>query len=137
MRLLEASPCSYFLAAMLILLLPIRLLTAVVLAAAFHELCHLVALAAFSSPIYGIRIKPTGAVIRTDPLSPVQELVCAAAGPMGSLLLLILSDMFPLLAFCGLIQGLFNLLPVYPLDGGRILRQLLSIGKEKFLAKMR
>ena len=137
MKLLEVSPCSHLVAAAMILLLPFRLLTAAMLAAAFHELCHLIVLLAFSTPIYGIRINPAGAVIQTGVLSPAQELICAAAGPTGSLLLLVLSDVFPLLAFSGLIQGLFNLLPVYPLDGGRILRQLMTIGKEKFLAKMR
>lgn len=137
MKLLEISPWSCFLAAAGILLLPFRFLMAALAAATIHELCHLCVLALCSVPVLRIRIGPFGAVIRSGCLTPIQELVCAAAGPVGSILLLVTAEVFPLLAFCGLIQGIFNLLPVYPMDGGRILRILLSAGKEKYLAKMR
>ena len=60
-------------------------------------------------------------------LSPVRELLAAAAGPVGSLSLMLMGRFFPRLALCGLVQGLFNLLPIYPLDGGRILRRALEL----------
>lgn len=72
--------------------------------------------------IQHIRIGLTGAVITMNPITNGRELLCAAAGPLGSFLLIIFSKWMPELALCGLVQGAFNLLPVYPLDGGRIMK---------------
>lgn len=49
------------------------------------------------------------------------ELICALAGPAGSIALLLLAEYMPKVAICGMVQGIYNLLPVYPLDGGRAL----------------
>ena len=135
MKLLEISPWSCILAAASILLLPFRLLIAAFAAAIIHELCHLSVMRFFSVPVQGIRIGTFGLVIRSGYMTSGQELLCAAAGPAGSFILLLTWKVFPLLAICGLIQGLFNLLPIYPMDGGRILQGLTLLGKEKYLAK--
>lgn len=135
MKLLEISPWSCILAAVGILLLPFRLLIAALASAIFHELCHLFVMKMFSIPVLGLHIGTFGVVIRSGYMTLGQELLCAAAGPMGSLFLLVTAEVFPFLALCGLLQGLFNLLPIYPMDGGRILRGLTLLGKEKYLAK--
>ena len=92
------------------------------MAAAFHELCHILAIRLCGGHVISLTVGAGGMVMETEPMTPGREILCALAGPAGSLLLVLLYSIFPLLAFCGLIQGCFNLLPLYPLDGGRALR---------------
>ena len=122
----EIAPQAYVAAALLVLLLPLDWLLAAFLAAAFHELCHAAAILLLDGKIYGLKIGLGGASLETGCLSGRAEFFSAAAGPMGSFFLLLLCHVFPKLAICGLIQGLYNLLPVYPLDGGRLLRCILE-----------
>ena len=107
--------------ALLCLMVPLNWLFAAFLAAAFHELCHILAVQAFGGQIRDIRLGGKGAVLDAAPLSPGRALAAIMSGPAGSLSLCLLAPLFPRLALCGIVQGLFNLLPVYPLDGGRAL----------------
>lgn len=111
----------------MLLILPLPWLTSILLAAVIHEVCHLIALKFCGVNIYRIHIKTHGAVIETEALSSLKELICAAAGPAGSFLCLIFMRHFPMLALCGLLQGSYNLLPIYPLDGGRIVHAFTVI----------
>ena len=113
--------------ALLILVLPMSWLLAAAAAALIHELCHMCATRLLGGKISGIRIEMGG--IRIDAYLPHrwQEILAAAAGPAGSLLLLLLIRWIPKIAICGAAQGLYNFLPIYPLDGGRILRHLMEI----------
>lgn len=110
--------------ALLCLTVPLNWLLAALLAALFHELCHILTLWALGGRIYDIRLDSGGAVLDAADLTPGRELAAILAGPMGSLSLLLLVPVLPRTALCGAVQGLFNLLPVYPLDGGRALDHL-------------
>lgn len=110
----------------MVLLLPLQWLLAAVTAAAFHELCHMGAVYALGGEVREIRIGPAGAVMDVMLPGKGRELLAALAGPAGSFLLLFLHRGLPHIALCGLFQGLFNLLPLYPLDGGRVLRCALD-----------
>ena len=113
--------------ALTLLVLPLPWVAAAVLAAAVHELCHYLAIAALGGQVGRSAVGSGGAAMELGCLSPVRELLAAAAGPVGSLSLMLMGRFFPRLALCGLVQGLFNLLPIYPLDGGRILRRALEL----------
>lgn len=128
---ISVDPWGCILAAWMVLLVPLRWLFAAIFAALVHESFHILAIILSGNRILGIRIGIGGTVIETDVTNNFQELLCAMAGPAGSLLLLTLCHSFPELALCGGVQGLFNLLPVYPLDGGRVLLCFLRMVSPK------
>lgn len=110
-----------------------------------HELGH-----SFTAMHYGVGVPrillmPIGGMAEMDriPREPGRELLITLAGPAvnfvlaGLLWLVVRGDYqsVPLYSFKGmlwqlfaanLIMGLFNLVPVFPMDGGRIFRALLA-----------
>jgi stage IV sporulation protein FB len=117
---------------------PVSAALAVLLAAALHEGGHLAALAAFRVPVEGVRLGWSGAVIRARGacrLSYGRELAVSLAGPAVNLLsappLAALSvrlgwDWGLLLAGAHTVLGVYNLLPIPPLDGSRTLYLLVA-----------
>ena len=119
---LDITAGAYLSAAIGVLLLPLKWLLCAFLAASFHELGHLIALWICNVPVHSIRIGMFGAGISTGSLTEAQELICAISGPVFSLSLLAFAGYLPVLSLLGLIQGLFNLIPILPMDGGRVAR---------------
>ena len=122
-----------------VLLLPLPWISAWLFSALFHELCHYIAVRICGYTVSGIRISLKGVFMETEALSAANEAICAYAGPIGALVLLLLARRFPRVAVCTIVQSLYNLLPVFPLDGGRgvgcILRNVLGDerGKQAFV----
>ena len=106
------------------LLFPLRFLAGLLLAAAIHEGGHLLALRLTGVRVRRIELRSGGARIVTDPMEPGKETLCALAGPAAGALTILAWRVFPELALAGLGQTVFNLLPVYPLDGGRVMRNI-------------
>lgn len=107
------------------LLLPLRLVLAWFLAVSVHELSHYLALKFCKVDIHDVKISASGAAIRIGNICGWKEIVCALAGPVGGLSLLLLSRWLPCTAVCGLLHSCYNLLPIFSLDGGRALRTAL------------
>jgi Zn-dependent protease len=108
-----------------------EVLFAVAVSVVIHELGHLTALLFFKRNAAEIRLDLWGVTMRPDaPLSYRQEMITAAAGPLASVLLTLLTAWLGrrlgapglyLVAGASLVFAVFNALPVYPLDGGTLL----------------
>lgn len=128
---IQIEPAAFFLTALWLLVLPVRWLAGAAVAMAVHEAAHYLMIRLLGGRVYCLTVGMTGAKMETGPMEPRMQLLSALAGPAGSFLLLLLGECFPEAALWGLAQGMYNLLPVYPLDGGRVVRSLAS---EKFSA---
>ena len=87
-----------------------------------HELGHLLTMVILRVSVYGVSLTIAGAQIRSGPMSNAKEALCALAGPFSNMVLgaFVLHTMSQL-AIVNFCLAAVNLLPLYPLDGGRIL----------------
>lgn len=121
---LTISPWFCILWALNLLILPLRWTTGALLAALIHEAAHIAAIRLCKGHILSVTIGGHGAIIEASPMTRGRESLCALAGPLGSFSVLLMSEYFPEAAVWGLLQGLYNLLPIDPLDGGRVIRSI-------------
>jgi len=124
---LDITPGAYACLAMVLMLVPLRWVLSLLIAAAVHESFHIGMIHLMGGQITSIRIGAAGAQIQVYPLPVWREILCAAAGPLGSGLLILSVKWLPEIALCGFIQALWNLIPLYPLDGGRIISGIIWI----------
>lgn len=138
-------------------ILEVALLFAVFFCVILHEFGHALAARMFGIQTRDITIYPMGGVARLERMSedPFEELVIALAGPAVNLLIFFLllpiciyfsaasfdfehlnppnnlsgslKHYLQMLMFSNLGLMVFNLLPIFPMDGGRVLRALLNL----------
>ena len=121
---IETDGGFWLILGLMVLLFPVRVLVGILLAAAIHEMGHILALRLCGGRIHRISLRAGGAVIEAAPLSPGRELLCILAGPASGALTVLAWNAFPELAMAGLLQTAFNLLPLPNLDGGRAMRNI-------------
>ena len=109
---------------LMVLLFPVRILAGILLAALLHEAGHILSLWLCGGRVRRIALRIGGAKIEAAPLSPGRELLCILAGPFAGALTIFAWRVFPELTVAGLVQTVFNLLPLPNQDGGRALRNI-------------
>ena len=129
---LSVSPGFVLLAAAVYFAGGMGALAAMGAAALAHELGHLTAMFLAGAAIRGIRVTACGPVIDySGDLTAREEMGIVAAGPLAGLFFAVLCFItdIPFLLYTGaiaLLATLFNLLPVLPMDGGRLALYLLE-----------
>ena len=120
----EADSGFFLVLALMLLLFPLKLVAGILLAALIHEWGHLLAIRLCGGRALALRLHAGGARIETAPMEPGKAALCALAGPAAGALTIFAWRFFPELALAGLVQTIFNLLPIYPLDGGQVVRNI-------------
>lgn len=117
-----------------------------------HELSHSLAARRYGIPTRSITLLPIGGVadLQKMPEQPKQELVVSIAGPLSNLFIALVlwvtlsltgnfqvattdftaitrDNFLIVLTFANLLLALFNLLPAFPMDGGRVFRALMAM----------
>ena len=108
-----------------------------------HEMGHAVVAKHLGYELQQISVLPFGAELslQNDNFTPKDEIKIAVAGPLVNLVLIIIFValwwIFPtsyyytdLFVFSNFVTLVFNLLPVFPLDGGRVYRAIVSKYKD-------
>ena len=100
-----------------------------------HELSHMITALCIGVDIEEINLLPFGANARyVGNVSKVKELIITISGPLATLFFIYLykNDIYQSINYLILF---YNLLPIYPLDGGRILRNIFMafLGNDKGL----
>jgi len=138
---------------------PVGFILAVFACVTLHEYGHALAARRYHVATRRITLLPIGGIASLEkmPEKPIEELVVAAAGPLVNvviaaiiyIVLLVtnvelslptelsqmnISNFLPMLMSINILLVVFNLIPAFPMDGGRILRSLLAMRMDRVKA---
>lgn len=117
----------------------IKIYAWVMLFAFIHELGHMIAGLLLKLKPKSLSLMPFGISITFETyvykkLMEKKKIVLAIAGPLTNFLIAILmgvlhidQNLKEIIIYSNILIGIFNMLPLYPLDGGRILKGIIKI----------
>lgn len=141
MKKFKIGPSLIFLVLITFLTNRISLIVNYMLALTFHELAHLFVATKSGYSLKLIKLDMFGLSVElNEKIDDKDSFKINIAGPVFNLLLSVVCMAFYWLVpisyfylntfcFCNLILAMFNLLPVYPLDGGKIFRGMIKSDK--------
>src|SRR5207302_527092 len=124
------------------------LFTLAFLCVLLHEYGHIFAAKCYGINCQKIILTPIGGIAVLDHddsaknYKPLRDFIIASAGPMVNVLIMALTFLANIIIYCfvrhldhflstlfmiNAVMFLFNLLPAYPMDGGRMYKAILSI----------
>ncbi len=125
----------------------IEIYSVVMIFAIIHELSHLIAGILLNMKVKRVTLMPVGLsiefslskedynskVLKSNKLE-IKRIIIALAGPMINLIIMFITMLLKIdynlkqtIIYSNFLIAMFNLLPIYPLDGGRISKSILSL----------
>jgi Zn-dependent protease len=134
------------------ILYSVLFIIAIFICVVIHELSHSLMARRFGIPTRSITLLPIGGLadLKKMPEKPREEFAVSVAGPLSNIVIALLiflvilatnnmhlfssyfqaitgRNFFIVLLFANLMLAVFNLLPAFPMDGGRIFRSLMAM----------
>ena len=135
---IKISDSALIYIAAMVVCVDLELIVPLFLAVIIHEIGHILAIKMLGGEIYCLTICAGGVKItyNSTAFTYFKDVVCALAGPMFGVMSALVASYFGFSIFSGvsLCINVFNLLPIRPLDGGNVLRNIFVIISNNYAA---